>query len=49
MNDENRVSAGAAFWWAAHNANIKAAYTRIAPNGARRQDELTLQLQVSYF
>jgi hypothetical protein len=36
--NENRISVGANHWWAGHNANIKAAYTRIntAPTrGAR--------------
>jgi Phosphate-selective porin O and P len=49
FGDENRTSVGAAFWWAAHNANIKAAYTRIAPSLSSRQHEFTLQLQLYYF
>jgi hypothetical protein len=47
--DEDRTSLGANYWWARHNANIKFAYTRIAPRGAGRQHELTLQFQVFYF
>lgn len=47
--DENRTSIGANYWWAKHNANIKFAYTRIAPRGVGRQHELTLQFQVFYF
>ncbi len=47
--DETRTSVGANFWWAGHNANIKAAYTRIAPAVGRRQNEFTLQLQLFYF
>jgi len=47
--DEDRTSLGANYWWAKHNANIKFAYTRIAPRGAGRQHELTLQFQVFYF
>jgi Phosphate-selective porin O and P len=44
--DDQRTSVGAAFWWAAHNANIKAAYTHISPGAAAEQHEFTLQLQV---
>ncbi|HZT75825.1 MAG TPA: porin [Vicinamibacterales bacterium] len=47
--DEHRTSLGAAYWWAAHNATVKAAWTRISPNVAGRQDEFTLQLQIFYF
>jgi phosphate-selective porin O/P len=44
--DERRASVGAAFWWAGHNANIKAAYTRVTPGVAAEQHEFTLQLQL---
>lgn len=47
--DEKRVSIGANYWWAGHNANIKGAYTRINPNGLASQNEWTLQLQLFYF
>jgi hypothetical protein len=47
--DENRVSIGANYWWAGHNANIKAAFTRIAPAGLATQHEVTVQLQIFYF
>jgi hypothetical protein len=47
--DEHRTSIGGAFWWAAHNANIKAAYTHVSPFDAASQHEFTLQLQLFYF
>jgi hypothetical protein len=47
--DETRTSIGANYWWAAHNASLKAAYTRIAPSGAARQHAFTIQLQMFYF
>jgi hypothetical protein len=47
--DEMRASIGVSYWWAGHNANIKAAYGRIAPTGATRQNTFTLQLQAFYF
>jgi hypothetical protein len=47
--DENRVSFGANYWWAGHNANVKFAVTRIAPAGLATQREVTLQLQIFYF
>jgi hypothetical protein len=47
--DEVRTSLGASYWWAGHNANIKAAYERIAPSGAAVQNGFTIQLQVFYF
>jgi hypothetical protein len=47
--DENHWSVGMNYWWAGHNANIKAAYSRIAPNGQASQNELTVQLQLFYF
>ncbi len=49
LGDETRTSVGASYWWAGHNANIKAAYTRVAPASGFRQNEFTLQLQVFYF
>jgi len=49
LGDETRASIGANYWWAGHNANIKAAYTRIAPKGLGKQNEFTVQLQVFYF
>jgi len=47
--DEHRFSVGAAYWWAAHNANVKAAYTLVAPDAAAEQHEFTLQLQLFFF
>ena len=47
--DETRTSIGASYWWSGHNANIKAAYTRINPRILASQNEFTLQLQVFYF
>jgi hypothetical protein len=47
--DENRISVGANYWWAGHNANIKAAYTRIDPAGLTIQHEFTIQLQLFSF
>ena len=41
-----RAAAGANYWWAGHNANVKALYTRIAPAGLGKQNEFTVQLQV---
>ena len=43
------TSVGANYWWAGLNANIKAAYTRISPNGLQKQNEFTVQLQAFYF
>ena len=47
--DENHWSIGLNYWWAAHNANVKGAYSRINPNGALAQNEFTIQLQLFYF
>jgi hypothetical protein len=47
--DENRTSIGANYWWAGHNANIKAAYMRIAAAGLGRQHAFTIQFQMFYF
>jgi hypothetical protein len=33
LSDETRVTGGANYGWAGHNANVKALYTRISPNG----------------
>jgi Phosphate-selective porin O and P len=44
-----RVAAGANYWWAGHNANVKGLYTRITPTGLATQNELTVQLQVFLF
>jgi Phosphate-selective porin O and P len=46
LGDTTRVAAGANYWWAGHNANVKALYTRVAPTGLARQNEFTVQLQV---
>ncbi len=47
--DETRTSIGANYWWAGHNANVKAAYTNINPRGVPSQHEFTIQLQLFYF
>jgi hypothetical protein len=47
--DETRVAAGANYWWAGHNANVKGLYTRISPAGLAAQNEITIQLQVFVF
>ena len=47
--DETRISLGGSYWWAGHNANIKAAYTHIKLKALASQNEFTLQLQVFYF
>jgi Phosphate-selective porin O and P len=47
--DEQRSSFGLNYWWAAHNANIKAAFMVIDPTGLPRQNEFTIQLQFFYY
>jgi hypothetical protein len=47
--DETRTSIGANYWWAAHNANVKAAYMVIRPSGVPSQHEFTIQLQIFYY
>jgi hypothetical protein len=47
--DETRWSIGGNYWWAGHNANIKAAFGRIGPAGRDAQKEFTVQFQVFYF
>jgi Phosphate-selective porin O and P len=49
LGDENRWSIGVNYWWAGHNANIKAAYARIDPKTLAAQNEFTIQLQVFYY
>jgi Phosphate-selective porin O and P len=49
VGDETRWSAGVNYWWAGHNANVKAAYTRIDPRLSAKQNEFTIQLQVFYY
>jgi hypothetical protein len=49
VGDEKRWSIGANYWWAGHNANIKAAVGRIEPRGQAAQKEFTIQLQVYSF
>jgi hypothetical protein len=47
LGDENRISVGANYWWAGHNANIKAAFVRIDPAAPLpTQKEFTVQLQL---
>jgi len=47
--DERRTSVGGAYWWSAHNASVKAAYTLIEPTPGAHLHEFTLQLQLFYF
>ena len=47
--DETRWSVGANYWWAGHNANVKAAFTRIDSPRNADQKEFTIQLQLFYF
>jgi len=47
--DERRWSIGVNYWWARHNANIKAAYSRIDPRGLPELKGFTVQLQFFYF
>ena len=47
--DETRWSVGANYWWAGHNANIKAAFGRINPARRGTQNQFTVQFQVFYF
>jgi len=49
LTDEHRTSVGAAYWWAAHNATIKGAYTYIAPSAGKTLHEFTVQLQIFYY
>jgi len=46
LGGTTRTGAGANYWWAGHNANVKALYTRIAPTALAKQNEFTVQLQV---
>lgn len=49
VGDETRWSIGLNYWWAGHNANVKAAYGRIDPRGPAEQNQFTVQLQLFYF
>ena len=49
VGDQKNWSIGANYWWAGHNANIKAAVGRIEPRGQASQKELTIQMQVFSF
>jgi hypothetical protein len=49
IGDENHWSIGLNYWWAGHNANIKAPYSRINPTGSPSRNEFTAQLQLYYF
>jgi hypothetical protein len=48
VGGETRWSIGANYWWAGHNANIKAAFGRINPAGRGAQNEFTVQCQVLF-
>ena len=47
--DETRWNVGLNYWWAGHNANLKAAYGRIDPRGLKEQNQFTVQLQLFYY
>jgi hypothetical protein len=50
QGDEKRISIGANYWWAGHNANIKAAFARIDPTAPLlTQKEFTVQLQMFFY
>jgi hypothetical protein len=49
IGDEARWSIGVNYWWAGHNTNVKAAYSRIDPRGLASQNGFTIQLQLFYF
>jgi hypothetical protein len=49
IGDEKRWSVGLNYWWAGHNANIKAAYNRIDPTLRDAQNGFTVQLQLFYY
>lgn len=49
VGDETRWSIGLNYWWAGHNANVKAAYGRIDPRGLAEQNQFTIQLQFFYY
>ncbi len=47
--DETRWSVGVNYWWRGHNANVKAAYSRIDSRGLPGQNGFTVQLQLFYY
>jgi hypothetical protein len=47
--DEERLSAGIAFYVNGHNNNIKLQYTRIEPDGGDTRDQINLQWQIFQF
>lgn len=49
IGDENRWSIGLNYWWAAHNANVKAAYGRVDPRGLKELHQFTIQFQLFYY
>jgi hypothetical protein len=49
IGDETRWSIGVNYWWRDHNANVKAAYSRIDPRGVPTQNGFTIQLQLFYY
>ena len=49
VGDETRWSIGVNYWWAGHNANVKAAWGRIDPRAGAEQNQVVVQLQLFYF
>ena len=47
--DQRQWSIGANWYWENHNANVKAAYSRIETKGATGQHQFVIQFQVFYF
>ena len=49
IGDEARWSIGVNYWWRGHNANIKAAYSRLESRRLSDQNGFTIQLQLFYY
>lgn len=49
QGDEDRLSAGVNYWFSGHNANVKAAWTRVSPGVGTDTNEFAVQLQFYYF
>ncbi|MGE0640050.1 MAG: porin [Thermoanaerobaculia bacterium] len=47
--DEDRLTAGLAFFFGGHNNNLKFSYTRIEPDGGNSRDQINLQWQIFQF
>ena len=47
--DEERLTAGLAFYFNGHGNNLKLSYTRIEPDGGETRDQINLQWQIFQF